>query len=83
MADNNGFVTVYVKNGPTKGAKQRIPKHWLGVPSIAKQFTKTPRQKKADEQQGTRPIEPVATTPDERANAAVAPETPAAGENKE
>ena len=77
MADD--FITVYAK---TTGDKQRVPKHFMDVPSIAKQFTKTPRQRKADERASTSKPEPVAT-PDKPTVGDVNPETPAAGDQKE
>lgn len=73
MAD--GFISVYSK---ATGDKQRVPEHWLDVPSIAKQFNKTPRQRnrdRADEQTTNQASDTQATT----ANT----ETPATGDTKE
>lgn len=80
MSVDDGFVTVSAK---ATGKKQRVPRHWLGVPSIAEQFKKTPRQRKADERTSAGPSEPVATTPDASTPDDVTPETPAAGDQKE
>ncbi len=72
------FISVYSK---ASGEKHRVPEHWLDVPSIAKQFTKTPRQKKADERTAARQSEPVASNPE--AAAVAEDETPDAGDKKE
>lgn len=72
------FINVYAK---TTGEKHKVPAHWLDVPSIAKQFTKTPRQRKADERAAARQSDPVATTPE--AAIVADDETPATGDQKE
>lgn len=72
------FLDVYAK---TTGLKHRVPEHWLAVPSIARNFTKTPRQKKADERTAAKHSDPVATNPE--AAPVAENETPAAGDKKE
>lgn len=74
------FVTVYAK---TTGAKQRIPAHWLNIPKIARQFNKTPRQRRADERSQTPAADPVAPTDAPDTTAGDDTETPAAGDQKE
>lgn len=65
------FISVYSK---ATGAKHRVPEHFLSVPSIARNFNKTPRQRKADEA-------PVATNIE--AAVVAETETPATGDKKE
>lgn len=72
------FISVYQKG---TGAKHRVPEHWLEVPTIARQFTKTPRQRKADERSAARQAAPVATNPE--AAIVAADQTPDAGDQKE
>ncbi len=72
------FINVYAKS---TGEKHRIPEHWLDVPSLSKQFTKTPRQRKADERAAAKRSDPVATTPE--AAIVADDETPATGDQKE
>lgn len=59
------FISVYSK---ATGLKHRIPEHFMDVPSIARQFNKTPRQKTADERRTAKSSEPVTNT--EAANVA-------------
>lgn len=65
------FISVYAK---ATGEKHRVPEHFMTVPSIARNFTKTPRQRKRDAEETARGSEPVA--PDNT-------ETPDAGDKKE
>lgn len=53
------FISVYSK---ATGLKHRIPEHLLEVPSVASKFTKTPRQKSADERRAAKASEPVTNT---------------------
>jgi hypothetical protein len=39
------FISVYAK---ATGVKHRVPAHFMTVPSIAKHFTKTPRQRRRE-----------------------------------
>ncbi len=72
------FISVFSK---ATGAKHRVPEHWLDVPSIARQFNKTPRRKTADERKAAKASEPVATNTEA---AIVADDlTPASGEDEE
>lgn len=72
------FIDVYAKG---TGLKHRVPEHFMEVPSIARNFTKTPRQRKADERAAARRSEPVATNPE--AAIVAETETPDAGDKKE
>ncbi|TSD68132.1 hypothetical protein [Aeromicrobium piscarium] len=72
------FIDVYAKS---TGEKHRVPAHFMDVPSIAKQFTKTPRQRKADERAAARQSEPVASN--QEAAQVAEDQTPDAGDKKE
>ena len=72
------FIDVYAKS---TGEKHRVPAHFMDVPSIAKQFTKTPRQRKADERAAARQSEPVASN--QEAALVAEDQTPDAGDKKE
>ena len=62
------FIDAYDK---TTKAKVRIPAHWLDVPSIAKNFSQTSRQKGASKE-----------TPANTATVEAPIETPATGVNE-
>jgi len=68
------FISVYAKS---TGEKHRVPEHFLTVPSIARNFNKTPRQRSRDKADET----PVATNTE--AALAAEDETPDAGDKKE
>lgn len=73
------FIDVYVK---ATGAKQRIPAHWLHVPSIARNFSKTPRQRsrEAGKRTAPKPRRTRGTTP--KAAPVAKDSTPQAGEKE-
>lgn len=67
------FISVYAK---ATGEKHRVPEHFMTVPSIARNFNKTPRQRKRDADET-----PVATNIE--AALVAETETPDAGDQKE
>lgn len=60
------FVAAYSKK---TGQKQRVPEHWLGHPTLGKDFSKTPRQKAADKAKAPAEVD--------------TPKTPASGDKEE
>lgn len=67
------FISVYSK---ATGEKHRVPEHFLTVPSIARNFNKTPRQRKREADEA-----PVATNIE--AALVAETETPSTGDKKE
>lgn len=67
------FIDVYAK---ATGEKHRVPEHFMTVPSIARNFTKTPRQRRREA------VERPADTKPRRTRGTSSP-TPPAGDKKE
>lgn len=53
MSELSDFVDAY---SITTGAKQRIPRHWIGDPVLGRDFRKTPSQRELDGELGPRPL---------------------------